>query len=131
MVQELQVDRLADEVVRAGAHRRNGAVQGAESGHHEHLHIRVVLAKPRAQREPALFAQHHVAEHEAIVVLLQESPRLGDARCAIPLQAAPRELLGKKLSQVVVVVDEKDPRGHKFELPCEGRDRHTLRPNRI
>ncbi len=118
--QDLDIERLDDEVVRADADRGHGGIHAAERGDHHDRHVRSIRDHALAQRE-AIHALHvEVGDHDIEVLLVEQLQRFERGRLPCHDEAAPGHRLGEGLRGALVVVDDEDVAAHAECLRSRG-----------
>ncbi len=110
--QDVQLDRFVDEVVRAGANRRDGRVQAAEPRQHDDRHVRSIRRVPLAQLDAADAAHVEVRHHHVEVLGGHELERVRGRRPPRDLAPALAQADGEGLAERLVVVDDQYARRH-------------------
>ena len=77
--ERLDLDRLGDEVVRAGADRADRGLEAAERGQHDHRHVGPVGDDLLAQLEAGHALHVEIGDDDVDVVLGQRGERVGAA----------------------------------------------------
>jgi hypothetical protein len=109
-----EVHRLAEVVVRAGAHRRHRVLHGGERGHHDHAHVGHALAEALHELDAAHAGHLHVGDHHVGREVVELTERLVGVACRAHGVALLAEELGHGGAGGGLVVDDQNPRTFFF-----------------
>ena len=135
--EDVELDRLVDEVVGAHADGSDRRVEAAERGEHDDGHVGAAAHDALAKLEAAE-AAHVEIRHDDVEVLRVERPeRLVRRRSRLDDEASLAEPESEGLAQRRVVIDQKDSRAHgdpgwggRRRRSCRGRGGSRPRSSR-
>jgi hypothetical protein len=110
--EDVDLDRLRDEVVRAGANRADRGLERAECRHDDDRHVRMLGHDVRAEVEPARLTHAQVRHDDVEVARLEGLARSGRAGAPRGFVAALRERAGERLAEAPIVVDDEHAAAH-------------------
>ena len=106
--QHLDVDRLGNEIERAGLQRVHRGVDIAVRGDHRDRSIRAGLGDQFDDFLAVAIGQAHVGEAQVVAALGQCATRLGHGAHGFDLQVHPTQGDGQQLADVAFVIDDQD-----------------------
>ena len=114
--QDVGLDRLRDEIVRTGANRADGMLDGPECRDDDDGNLGTALDDALAQLEP-IHALHAQVRHDDVhVVVAQGVEGVLPPRAPDHLEAAFSESVLQRLAQAALVIDEQDAARHDASL---------------
>ena len=108
----LDLERLGDEVVGAGADRRDRGLDAAERGDHDDRHVGPVGGDALAQLEAVHAAHVEVGDDDVEVLVLEQRQRFVGRRLPRRLEAGAAQRGFQRLAQTLIVVDDEDATLH-------------------
>ena len=110
--QHLDVERLGDEVVGAGADRGDRGLEAAEGGDHHHRHVGPVADDALAQGEPVHPVHVEVGDDDVEVLAVQEHERFVATRTPRGVVTHVAQRGFHRLAETLVIVDDQDSTLH-------------------
>ena len=113
----VDLHRLGDEVVRAGADRGDRGVEAALAGEHERQEIRIALAQLLAELDAGHAGHLDVGHHDVGRIRPQVLEALLCGVDGIDVEAALAQAIAQQDGGVVVIVDDQDGSVHSEVIP--------------
>jgi hypothetical protein len=127
----VHLERLGDEVVRAGADGGDGRVEAAERSHHEDRHVRTVLDETDAQIDAVDLRHVQIREHHVELVVADHRKRsLGVGRPPA-LEATAAQIRLDQLAHVAIVVNDEDATLHSPRSRGRCTEKRLPRPGSL
>ena len=108
--ERLDLDRLGDEVVGAGADRADRGLEAAERGQHQHRDVRPISGHALAQLETGDALHVEIGDDDVDVVVRDRGERVGPVGERDDLEAALLEPERDQIDHLALVIDDKDGR---------------------
>jgi hypothetical protein len=115
--ERVDLHRLGDEVVGAGADRRDRGVEAALAGEHEWEQVGVALAQLDAQVDPGHPGHLDVGDHDVCRIGSQALQTLLGRIDGIHIVAALAQAIAQQHRGVVIVIDDQDGSVHSEVIP--------------